>query len=236
MRKQHILCGLLAALLLCLTGCTQGTLNTQNLDWHEQLSPLLRQSSYTVHIQTSRQGETAPCKETTTFFDGDSSHMIIAEKGKATQEVYYFRQNGTCSIYGWDEAHSIWVIQELDDSDNYFYAYSVMERLRKLGGWIDLGEIRYDKNNRTYLGENLSGFYACDGQAHKVLSAEVFIENNKVSSFRELYSVTENGQEQIYEDSVRFEDVGLTQIELPVNCISAEEIAAFDPGTVQFRD
>ncbi len=229
MKKERFLCALLiAALLLCLTGCTQWTVNTQNLDWHDQLSPLMRQSSYTVHIRTSRQGEFSPCKETTAYFDGDSSHMIVTEETGTAQEVYYAREDDTCYIYGWDEEHSIWIQQQIDDSENYFYAYSVMERLQKLGGWIDLGEIRYDRNTRSYFGENLSGVYACEGQAHQVLSVAIYLENNRVSSFTEAYSVTENGAEQVYEDTVWFEDVGLTQIELPVNCISAETIAAFD--------
>lgn len=234
MRRQSILYGFLTAvLLLCLTGCTQWTVNTQNLDWHEQLSPLLRQSSYTVHMQTVRQGEVLPYQETTAYFDGASSHMIVTEEGEAEQEVYYSRKNGgSCWIYVWDQEHNIWIRQEIDDSENYFYAYSVMERLQKLGGWIDLGEIRYDKSSRAYLGENLSGVYACEGQAHQVLSIMISLESNRVSSFTEVYAVVENGVEQVYEDTVWFEDVGLTQIELPVNCISAEEIAAFDPDAV----
>jgi len=233
MRKQKTVYVLLTVLLLlCLTGCTRWTVNTQNLEWHEQILPLLRQNSYTVHLRTTGQGDAVARKETTVCFDGTSSHMTVAEEGQSAQEVYYSRADGGCWVYGWDEEHSIWVRQEIEDSDNYFYAYSVMERLQKLGAWIDLGEIRYDKNSNRYIGENLSGSYACDGQAHRVLSIEIFLENNRVSSFSEQYSVMEDGQEQIYSDIVWFENVGLTQIDLPVNCISAEEIAAFDPTAV----
>ena len=231
MGKQKILYGLLTVLLLlCLTGCTHWTANTQNLDWHQQMAPLLHQNSYTVHVQMSKQGEASPYKETTAFFDGVSSHMIVAEAGEEPQEIYYARTDGKCWIYGWDEEHSIWIRQEIDDSDNYFYAYSVMERLQKLGAWIDLDEIRYDRNKQIYTGENLSGTYACEGQTHRVLSVEISLENNKVHSFTELYATMENEKEQLYADTVWFEDIGLTQIDLPVNCISAEEIAAFAPA------
>ena len=224
-RKISFLC-LFALLLLCLTGCSQWTPDDQNLAWHQQVSSLLRQSSYTVHLQTTRQGEKRPCKITDAYFDGTSSHMILTEEDEDAQEVYYTRADNTCFVYGWEEEHGIWVYQSTDDSDNYFYAYSVMERLQKLGGWIDRGEIRFDKLSRTYTGENLSGSYVYDGQAHRVLSVEITIENNRVSSLTECYAVTENGTEQVYSDILRFEDIGLTQIDLPVNCISAEEINA----------
>ena len=89
MRKQKIsYCLLTVLLLLCLTGCTQWTVNTQNLDWHQQVSSLLHQNSYTVHVQTFRQGETSPYQETTAYFDGVSSHMIVAEASQNSQEVF----------------------------------------------------------------------------------------------------------------------------------------------------
>lgn len=223
-RQKTLRCLLALLLLLCLTGCSRWTVDTQNLAWHQQLSSLLHQSSYTVHIQTTRRGEKRPCKTTDACFDGTSSHITITEEDADTQEVYYSRADGSCLVYGREAEHGIWVYQEIDDSDNYFYAYSVIERLQNLGSWIDRGELRYDRSSRTYTGENLSGAYVFDGQTHRVLSIEIAIENNRVSSLTECYAVTENGGEQIYSDTVRFEDVGLTQIELPVNCISAEAL------------
>ena len=225
-RQKAFRCLFALFLLLCLTGCSRWTVDTQNLAWHQQLSSLLHQSSYTVHIQTTRRGEKRPCKTTDAYFDGTASHMSITEEGAGTQEIYYSRADASCFGYGWEEEQGIWVYQEIDNNDNYFYAYSVIERLQNLGAWIDRGELRFDKSSRTYTGENLSGSYVFDGQTHRILSIEIAIENNRVSSLTECYAVTENGGEQIYSDTVWFEDVGLTQIQLPVNCISAEEIRA----------
>ena len=228
MMKKYALCCILFALLLpVLTGCTELTVDTQNLEWHGQLTPLLREKSYTVHSQTAYQGKQIPFKITLAAFDGSSSHMEIAEDGEEPQEVYYTRSEENCFFYGLDSEHGIWIYQSVDDSDNYFYAYSVLERLQKLGSWIEQGELRYDKNTQCYYGENLTGSYACDGETHYVQSVEIRLLNGRVDSFSESYTLSANETAPIYCDTVRFTDIGLTQVALPANSISAEDLAAY---------
>ena len=227
MKKNALRCILFALLLLSLTGCVELTVDTQNLEWHEQLAPLLRETSYTVQMQTTRQGERKPCKTTLAAFDGSSSHMEINEDGEEPQEVYYTRSRETCSVYGPDREHGIWIYQSIAGSDNYFYAYSVLERLQKLGSWVEQGELHYDKNALCYYGENLTGSYVCDGETHYVLSVEICLINNRVDSFSETYTLTAGETGQIYCDTVRFTDIGLTQVTLPSNSISAEDLADY---------
>lgn len=205
--KRIISSLLLLLCLFALSGCGIREADSSAL-WVSALDTLKQRSSYTVVENGMVSRYTPECSQTET------------EDGT----VYYSLTDGICEIWVHNDDPDVWLRSEIPASENFFYAYELIERLNKLGGYIDMGLLHYDAEEQCFRGEELGQPYVYRGEVHAPQLLEIQIDDGVIVSLRETWERTdEAGNSVIMTDEVSFEDFFITNVHLPLNTVAYDE-------------
>lgn len=214
MKRIVILVSLLACLL---SGC--GRDETTAAQWFQALDGLIRQENYTVEEITVTPEETIRRYR--------QYDLIYAKTEEPGETLYFCAEDGICYGIGWVEDPGIWVKQQIETSDLYFYDYTLLDRLNRISGYVDMGLLEYREADSTFVGSNLNSAYVYRDLEHTPLLLEVAVENGRIVKIHEVWHCTRDGEDLgIYEDTVVLSDFSTTQVRLPGDTIEAGITAA----------
>lgn len=212
-------------MLFSFCSCGKEPEKNQSVAWHDKVAWLLGVKSYIAKLTTTDESTGLQINSKYAEFGGDISYVEFVD-GEDTQKVYFtYRQEDgkdVCRIYGYSEEHDYWVGKQIDYSENYFYAYSFVEKIRKIGAYVDMGELVYNEDEHRYHGDNLSGSFVFEGVEHHVDSMKVVAVGNRIISVDELYKEKPDAEKQ-YRQTIEFSKIGDVHLELPKNSITYED-------------
>lgn len=240
------------AVMLAVFGCgkKEPISSEQRNIWYDALDNLKNSTNYTVSL-TTEDASGNLVAESHGKYAGPISMITLDD-----ETVYYESDDGKCIGYGYDEESEFWINAEVEDSEYYFYAYTLVDRINKLSAYLDQGLLTYDEEDGSFSGQNLPGGYSCDDEVHKPTDLLVVIRNGRFVDLTESYillpgeedeSDTTSSQipkdsgvassyneSEIRVDRISIGEYNVTEVRLPRNTISEDDLEKF--GVIEETD
>lgn len=205
---------LLLPIVLCLlSGCRKAA---DEGPWRQALANLKLKENCSVTETTTQSGKTII---RTRSYEKSASKLTDDE-----ETTYYAAEGSKCFIYVLNDDPAIWVKKELTSSDLYFYDYITLERLNKIGSFIDMGLLTYNPENGCYHGENLNKSYVYRDEVHTPISLSVCIDNGIITGIQETWTgVDADGNACLKFDEVSIGSFSTTRVRLPLDVVNYED-------------
>lgn len=220
------------SMLMCIcvifVSCACENEENPSVVWRNRVSWMLGNKSYRATIMTQNLSNKEFGQSIYAEFNGDISHIIFSENDGVTEdtEVYYtYRDEDgemVCRVYAYAADYEYWVGEQTEYLDNYFYAYSIVEEIRKLGAYVDMGELVYDAEQGAYVGENFSGPFVYDGIEHHVKSMTVTVSGERIVAIDQVYTTSADSNIK-YHEVIEFTKIGDLHFDLPRKNITYED-------------
>lgn len=192
MKKVFILLGLL--LFLC--GCQ----TNKDFNRYIELTQLFNtRNNYTVH-------EINNGKQSTYEYSNDAIHYVDSEN-----DIYFYVDNGKSYGLSYDDENEIYIRKEENFDDHYFYAYELIERFDKIGGYVNSKELKWKED--CFYGDSFSGSYMYKGELHKPLEIKIQVQDGLIIYYYEKYLY----KDLECVDEVYINNYGVNVIKLPLN-------------------
>lgn len=218
--KKIVAFVLIMLCVISLVSCNEHEENPSVL-WHKRLSWMMGSKSYEARIYTKLVSDDAIIDGIYAEFTEGLSYVEFNKDGKDTK-LYFENSEDACRVYAYSEEYDYWVGKKCDYSENYFYAYSVVEELRKIGSYIDMGQLVYNEGSHSYAGQNLTGPYVYDGIEHHVESMIINVESDKIVKVDEVYRDSKDSP-NLYNQVIEFAKIGDLRLALPKNSVTYED-------------
>lgn len=143
-------------------------------------------------------------------YTDDAIHFADADN-----DIYCVMEDGTMYLAVYDKEHNIYIRQEADYDEHYFHPFELSERLNKLGGYVNMGELIW--RDGAFRGDSFSGAYIYKNEQHKPLEIKIEVQDGALIYLYERYE--KDGEECV--DEVRISRHGINQVDLPLNLVDA---------------
>ncbi len=128
-------------------------------------------------------------------------------------DIYCYIEDEIVYALIYDNESNVYIKQEADYDEHYFQPYEILERLNKLGGYVNMGELVW--KNHEFYGNDFSGLYIYKNELHKVLELKIEVKDNYPVYLYEKYE--SDGKECV--DEIKVSKQGVNKIDLPLNII-----------------
>lgn len=205
--------------------------------WYGALENLKNSKNYTVEL-TSEDKSGKVIKKSVGYYTGNRSKITQDD-----ETLYFDLANGVCTGYGYDEESEFWINAEEEYNAYYFYAYSLVDRINKFSAYLDQGLLSYDEETGIFSGDNLRGGYLCEEDVHEPVSISVQIRNGRFVSLTETYTIKDDSsnaediddsERPVYTDQIEIRKYSTTEVRLPGNTISEEDLEKF--GVIEDKE
>ena len=193
--KKYVL---LLAVVLLLTGCS----GKKNFERYTQMSQLFNSYS-NYRIEENNNGRIS-----TYDYANDTVHLSDEEN-----DIYCFFEDGIMYVDIYDSENNIYVKKEEKYDEHLFCPYELSERINKLAGYVNMGELTW--KNGEFYGDDFSGSYIYKGEPHKPLKIRMKVKDNRLEYLYEEYE--SNGTKCA--DEIKVSNYGINSIDLPLNTI-----------------
>ena len=189
---------LLLTVVLLLTGCSA----RNSFERYTQMSHSFNSyCNYT--IEENNNGRIS-----TYDYANDMVHLSDEEN-----DIYCFIEDGVMYVGVYDSENNIYIKKEEKFDEHYFHPYELSERINKLAGYVNMGELVW--KDGAFCGDGFSGSYIYKGESHKPLKIRMEVKDNQLVYLYEEYE--SNGKKCV--DEVRVSNHGINSIVLPLNTI-----------------
>ena len=194
---------LIILLVFTLSGCQYD----KNFNRYIEMAQLFNtRNNYTVYENNNGTISTYE-------YSDNAIHYVDEEN-----DIYFYVEDGISYAIAYDEDYGLYIRKEENFDDHYFYAYELIERLDKIGGYVNSGELVWKKGE--FYGDEFSGSYIYKEKLHKPLEIRIEIKNNLLVHLYEKYE----SDGQICIDEIEVSNYGTNNISLPYNVFDYSEI------------
>lgn len=143
-------------------------------------------------------------------FTSNAIHFVDSEN-----DIYCYFEDDVMYAAAYDSKNQIYVSREEEFDEHYFHPYELSERINKLGGYVNMGELVW--KNGEFYGNRFTGSYIYKNELHQPLEIRIEVKDNDIVSLYERYE--NNGKECM--DEILISNHGINSIDLPLNMIDS---------------